>query len=88
MQIEGLIPFKSSTDQAITSLYFLGISNSLCSLCSVKSANMIASFDFSASIRHTSNVWPVPLELTPHSFFILLVLLIRATVGVMNQQNL
>ena len=49
MQIEGLIPFNSSTDQAIASLYFLRISNNFCSLCFVKSAYMITGFDFSAS---------------------------------------
>ena len=31
MQIQGLIPFKSSIDQAIASLYFLRIYNSFCS---------------------------------------------------------
>ena len=41
MQIEGLIAFKSSTDQAMTSLYFLRISISFCSFSSVKSAAMI-----------------------------------------------
>ena len=49
MQIQGLIPLKSSTDQAIASLYFPIISNSLCSLCYVKSANKITGFDFSTS---------------------------------------
>ena len=48
MHIEGLIPFKSSTDQAIASLYFLRISISFNSFSSVKSANMITSFYFSA----------------------------------------
>ena len=41
MQIEGLIPFKSSTDQAMTSLYFLRILINLCSFSIVKSATMI-----------------------------------------------
>ena len=49
MQIEGLIPFKSSIDQAITSLYFLRISNSFCSSCLVNAAEIITSFDFSGS---------------------------------------
>ena len=49
MQIEGLIPFKYSTYQAIASLYFLRISSSLCSLCFVKSVDIITDFDFSAS---------------------------------------
>ena len=45
MQIEGLIPFKASTDQAMASLYFLRILISLCSffyfLFFVKPAAMI-----------------------------------------------
>ena len=41
MQIEGLIPFKSSTDQAMTSLYFMRILISFCSFSFVKSAAMI-----------------------------------------------
>ena len=49
MQIEGLIPFKSSIDQAIASLYFLRISNSLCSSCSVNTADIITGFAFSGS---------------------------------------
>ena len=41
MQIEGLVPFKSSTNQAMTSLYFLRIPISLCSFSIVKSTAMI-----------------------------------------------
>ena len=48
MQIEGLITFKSSTDQAMTSLYFLRISISFCSFSIVKSATMITSYALSA----------------------------------------
>ena len=47
MQIDGLIPFKSSTYQAIASLYLLRISTSLCSLSFVKSAAIIIGFDIS-----------------------------------------
>ena len=47
MQIDGLIPFKSSTYQAIASLYLLRISTSLCSLSFVKSAAIITGFDIS-----------------------------------------
>ena len=47
MQIEGLIPFKSSTNQAIASLYFLRISNSLCSSSTVNAADIITGFAFS-----------------------------------------
>ena len=48
MCIEGLISFGSSTDQAISSLYFLKISINFCSFCYVKSLDMITGFDFSA----------------------------------------
>ena len=48
MQIDGLIPFKSSTDQVITSLFFLRISIRFCSLSYVKSAAIITGFDLSA----------------------------------------
>ena len=48
MQIDGLVPFKSSTDQAIASLYFLRISISFFSLSSVKSVAIITGFDLSA----------------------------------------
>ena len=41
MQIEGPIPFKSSTDQAMVSLYFLRILISFYSFSSVKSATRI-----------------------------------------------
>ena len=41
MQIDGLVLFQSFTDQAITSLYFLGILISFSSFSYVKSAAMI-----------------------------------------------
>ena len=47
MQIEGLIPFKSSTDKAIASLYFLRISNSFCSSSTVNAVDIITGFAFS-----------------------------------------
>ena len=47
MEMEGLIPFKSSTDHAITSLYFLRILISFCSLSLVKSLAMITGLDHS-----------------------------------------
>ena len=49
MQIKGLISFKSSIEQAIASLYFLRISNSFCSSCSVNAAEIIRSFAFYGS---------------------------------------
>ena len=48
MQIEGLIPFKSSTDQAMTSIYFMRIPISFCSLSTVKLAAMITGYALSA----------------------------------------
>ena len=48
MHIEGLIPFKSSTYQAMGSLYFMRILISFSSFSSIKSANMIIGFDSSA----------------------------------------
>ena len=47
MQIVGLIPFKSSTDQAMASLCCLRIFISLSSLSSIKSAAIITSFHIS-----------------------------------------
>ena len=54
MQIEGLIPFRSLIDQAITSLYFLRIYSSLCSSFSVNLVDMITGFPFSGS-KHISD---------------------------------
>ena len=48
MQIVGLIPFKSSTDQDMASLCCLRIFINLSSLSSVKSAAIITSFHISA----------------------------------------
>ena len=48
MKIDGLIPFKSFTDQAIASFYFLRISTSFSSLSSVKLAAIITYFDLFA----------------------------------------
>ena len=47
MQIEGPIPFKSSTDQAIASLYLLRISSSFCSSSTTNAADIITGFSFS-----------------------------------------
>ena len=47
MQIDGLIPFKYSTDQAMTSSHFLRILISLCSFSTVKSAVIIKGCAFS-----------------------------------------
>ena len=48
MQIEELIHFKSSTDQAMTSLYFLRILISFFSFSTIKSATMIIGCALSA----------------------------------------
>ena len=48
MQIEGLIPFKSSTDQAMASLNFMTIPICLCSFSIVKSVAMITTCAFLA----------------------------------------
>ena len=48
MQIEELIHFKSSTDQAMDSLYFLRILISFCSFSTIKSAAMITGCALSA----------------------------------------
>ena len=48
MQIDGLISFNSSIDQAIASLCFLRISISFYSFSSIKSPAIITGFDLSA----------------------------------------
>ena len=48
MQIEGLIIFKSSTDQAMVSLYFMRTPINFCSFSIVKSAAMITGCALSA----------------------------------------
>ena len=68
MHIEGLMPFKSSIDKAIASLYFLRISISFHYFSSVKLADMITGFDFStpkkAYFRCLSNSFRInPSEL-------------------------
>ena len=49
IQIECLIPFKSSTDQGIAPLYFLRISRGLCSSSSFNAADIITGLAFSSS---------------------------------------
>ena len=48
MPIDGLVPFKSSIDQAMASLYFLIILISLCSFYTVKSISIMNGCDLSA----------------------------------------
>ena len=55
MQIDGLIPFKSSTDQAIASSCFLRISTTYFTFSVVKSAAMIIGLDFLHLGKHISN---------------------------------
>ena len=47
--MEGLIPFKSSIDQKIASLYFMRVSSSFCSLDSVNPVEIITAFTLSGS---------------------------------------
>ena len=73
MQIEGLIPFKSSIDQAISSLYFLRISRSFYSSSSINAANIITGFAFSgpkkAYFKCLGNSFKVnPSKLVSNSF--------------------
>ena len=68
IQIEGLIPFRSSIDQAIAFLYFLRISNSFFSASLVNPAEMMTGFAFSgckkAYFKCSSNSFKIkPLEL-------------------------
>ena len=60
MQIKGLISFKSSTDQAMASLYFLRILISFCSFSTVKSAAMITGCALQLLRRHILDVWVIP----------------------------
>ena len=50
MKIEGLIPFKSSIDMAMASLYFMRILISLCSFSTIKTAAIITCCALSAAI--------------------------------------
>ena len=49
MQMEGLIPFKSSIDQVIASVYFLRVSRSFYSSDSVNVVEIITGFAISGS---------------------------------------
>ena len=51
MQIDGLIPFGSSTEHAMASSCFLKIFITFCSFSTVKSTAIITSLDFSSSIN-------------------------------------
>ena len=55
MQLEGLIPCKSSIDQAIASMYFLRISSVCCFSSSVNAADIITCFAFSGSKKADFN---------------------------------
>ena len=66
MQIKGLIPFKSSIDQAIASFYFLRISNNLCSSSSVNEAKIITGFSFSSSKKAYFNYLGISFKVNPY----------------------
>ena len=77
MQIEGLIHFKTSTDQAITSLYFLRICSSFFSFSSVKLAVMITALSapkkaYFKCLGSSFRINPPKLFYTPCSFSSLL----------------
>ena len=79
MQIEGLIPFKSSTDQAMASLYFLRILINFCSFSTIKSDAMITGCALSASknayfkcLGNSLIISPSKLFSTSYPFFSLL----------------
>ena len=76
MQIEGLIPFKSSTDQAMAYLYFLRILISFCYFSTIKSAAMITGCSLSAPkkayfrcLGNSLRINPLELFSTSCSFF-------------------
>ena len=79
MQIEGLIPFKSSIDQAMASLYFLRILISFCSFSTIKSITMITGCALLAlkkvyfrCLGNSLRVSPLELIFTSYSFSSLL----------------
>ena len=73
MQIEELIPFKSSIDQAtIASLYFMRISSNLCSSSSINAVDIITCFAFSSSKKASSTIWVVPAGLNLLNLFLFL----------------
>ena len=79
MQIDGLIPFKSSTDQAMASLCFLRISISFYSLSSVKSIAIIIGFYLSAPKKAYFRCLSNSFKINPHNFFYFLYLLFTTT---------
>ena len=60
MQVEGLIHFKSSIDQAIASLYFLRVSSSFCFSGSINAIEIITL----VPRKHTLHDWVIPSRLT------------------------
>ena len=74
MKIEGLMPLRSSIDQAITSLYFLRIFNSFCSSSSVNAANITLVLPFLVLRKHTSDDWAILSISTPLYLFLVLLL--------------
>ena len=67
--IEGLIPFKSSTDQAMASLYFLRILISFYSFSTIKSAAMITGYALSTLKKAYCRCLGNSLRITLHNFF-------------------
>ena len=69
MQIEGLIPFKSSTGQGMTSLYFMRIPISLCTFSTIISATMITGCALSALKKAYFICLGNYLRINPLNFF-------------------
>ena len=70
MQIDGLIPFKSSTDQAMAFLYFLRIPISFCSLSYIKSVAIITGFDLSIPKKAYLSCLGNSSRINPQNFFL------------------
>ena len=69
MQIEGLILFKSSTNQAMASLYFLRNPISFCSFFIVKSAAMITGCALSAPKKAYFKCFGSSFRINPSKLF-------------------
>ena len=69
MQIDGLIPFKSSIDQVMDFLYFMIIPISFYSLSLVKSVAIITSFDLSTPKKAYFRCLHNSLRINPSKLF-------------------
>ena len=69
MHREGLIPFKSSTDQAMASLYFLRILINFCSFSTIKSAAIITGCALSAPKKANFRCLGTSFRINPLKLF-------------------